>query len=152
MSKIKIGGIVLGLAVAGCFGVPLYGQSQAESNRTLSIKQQSIIPIAAYTATGDPEHLKTALNKGLDAGLTVNEIKEIMVHLYAYCGFPRSIRGLQTVMEVLEERKARGIQDELGRDASPVSNEQSKYERGKKNLRIFWDYAQKMWPLRGSCN
>lgn len=69
----------------------------------LTTKQQSIVPIAAYTAQGELQALKSALINGLDAGLTVNEIKEVIVHLYAYCGFPRSIRGLQTFMEVLNE-------------------------------------------------
>jgi alkylhydroperoxidase/carboxymuconolactone decarboxylase family protein YurZ len=74
------------------------------------------------------------LNEGLDAGLTINEIKEILVHLYAYCGFPRSIRGLQTFMEVIDERNAKGINDELGAEATPVNDESSKYNRGKENL------------------
>jgi 4-carboxymuconolactone decarboxylase len=43
----------------------------------LNLKQQSIIPIAAFTANGDIGRLKPALNQGLDAGLTVNEIKEV---------------------------------------------------------------------------
>jgi 4-carboxymuconolactone decarboxylase len=46
-------------------------------NQALSTKQQSIIPIAAFTANGDLDKLKTALQEGLAAGLTVNEIKEI---------------------------------------------------------------------------
>ena len=54
----------------------------------LSKRQQAIIPIAAFTASGDLDKLKAALIDGLDAGLTVNEIKEIPVHLYAYAGFP----------------------------------------------------------------
>jgi alkylhydroperoxidase/carboxymuconolactone decarboxylase family protein YurZ len=49
-------------------------------NQALSAKQQSIIPIAAFTANGDLAKLRTALHDGLDAGLTVNEIKEILVH------------------------------------------------------------------------
>ncbi|MFH0757669.1 MAG: carboxymuconolactone decarboxylase family protein [Bacteroidota bacterium] len=117
-----------------CFCGSLSAQNKAESNKALTTKQQCIVPIAALTANGDLQELKPALNKGLDAGLTVNEIKEILVHLYAYCGFPRSIRGLQTCMEVLEERKAKGIDDETGADASPISDEPGKYERGKKNL------------------
>jgi alkylhydroperoxidase/carboxymuconolactone decarboxylase family protein YurZ len=58
------------------------------TDQTLTQKQQSIIPIAAFTANGDLDKLKTALQDGLAAGLTVNEIKEILVHLYAYTGFP----------------------------------------------------------------
>ncbi|HOT65129.1 MAG TPA: carboxymuconolactone decarboxylase family protein, partial [Dysgonamonadaceae bacterium] len=44
------------------------------------------------------------------------------------------IRGLQTFMEVLDERKANGIADELGADASPINDDGNKYERGKKIL------------------
>jgi len=112
----------------------LNAQNNAESDKVLSKKQQNIIPIAAYAANGDLQQLKSALNEGLDAGLTITEIKEVIVHLYAYCGFPRSIRGLQTFMEVLDERKAKGITDEKGADASPVNDDLTKYERGKKNL------------------
>ena len=97
----------------------------------LTKKQQSLISIAAITAAGDLEALKPSLNKGLDAGLTINQIKESLVHLYAYCGFPRSIRGLQTFMEVLNERKAQGINDVSGAEASPIEDERSKYDRGK---------------------
>ncbi len=100
----------------------------------LSPAEQSIIAIAALTAKGDLSNLKPALNIGLEAGLTINQIKEVLVHLYAYCGFPRSIRGLQTFMEVLNEHKAKGINDVLGAEASPIPEEQSKYERGKKVL------------------
>ena len=126
--------ILMGVAVVSCLSGSLYAQSMFESNKTLTAKQQSIVPIAAYTAIGELQHLKSALNQGLDSGLTINEIKEVIVHLYAYCGFPRSIRGLQTFMEVLDERKARGITDETGAEASPVNEERSKYERGRENL------------------
>lgn len=111
-----------------------WAQSSIPENQSLTKEQQSIIPIAAYTAKGELQSLKSALNKGLDAGLTVNETKEAIVHLYAYCGFPRSIRGLQTLMTVLDERKAKGINDEWGAEASPIKDERSKYERGKEIL------------------
>lgn len=109
-------------------------QNKVNSSHALTSRQQSIIPIAALTAKGELQSLKPALNKGLDAGLTVNEIKEVIVHLYAYCGFPRSIRGLQTFMEVLDERKVKGINDNTGAEASPINDSTSKYERGKKVL------------------
>jgi len=127
--------LLIGLLVTlSCFSGKLYAQNTIETSKELSVKQQRIIPIAAYTSIGELEKLKTALNDGLDAGLTINEIKEAIVHLYAYCGFPRSIRGLQTFMEVLDERKAKAIIDETGAEASPVNDDRSKYERGKANL------------------
>jgi alkylhydroperoxidase/carboxymuconolactone decarboxylase family protein YurZ len=126
--------IIMALALVGYFYGTLPAQNEEESIKVLTAKQQSIIPIAAFTATGDLDHLKTALNDGLDAGLTMNEVKEVIVHLYAYCGFPRSIRGLQTFMEVLDGRKAKGINDVTGTEATPIIDDRSKYERGKENL------------------
>ncbi|WP_349318686.1 carboxymuconolactone decarboxylase family protein [Chitinophaga sp. MM2321] len=127
MRKIFIGLVIILSAVS----FMLKAQSNLGENMTLSAKQQSIIGIAAVTAKGDLAKLKTALNAGLEAGLTVNQIKEVIVHLYAYAGFPRSIRGLQTFMTVLDERKAKGINDVIGAEASPINAERSKYDRGK---------------------
>ncbi len=120
--------------VLGCLPFYISAQNKMSQDQQLTAKQQSIVQIAAVTAKGDLLALKPALNKGLEAGLTVNETKEVLVHLYAYCGFPRSIRGLQTFMEVLDERKAKGIIDKTGADASPIKEDNSKYERGKKVL------------------
>jgi len=106
-------------------------ETYAQSNEGLSVQQQNTVKISTLTAVGDLTNLKKSLNEGLDAGLTVSEIKESLVHLYAYCGFPRSIRGLQTFMEVIEERKAKGINDKQGNEASAINSDGSKYERGK---------------------
>ncbi|MFM2360080.1 MAG: hypothetical protein RLY16_2073 [Bacteroidota bacterium] len=104
------------------------------TNISLSAKEKSIISISSITAQGDLVKLKTELNIGLDSGLTINEIKEVLVHLYAYGGFPRSIRGLQTFMEVLKDRVAKGITDSTGKATSVINTEKNKYERGKKIL------------------
>lgn len=88
------------------------------TEQALSARQQAIPPIAAFMATSDLPALATALNAGLDAGLTVNEAKEILVQLYAYVGFPRSLNALGELMAVLERRKQRGIQDVPGREPS----------------------------------
>lgn len=118
-------------------------------NDLLSQKQEKIVIISAFTAKGELDKLKNELNAGLDAGLTVNEIKEVFVHLYAYCGFPRSIRGLQTFMSVLDERKAKGINDDWGREASPITNTRDKYERGKKVLQELSGVAIEGQPQAG---
>jgi hypothetical protein len=101
-----------------------------DENQALSAKQQSIVPIAAFTANGDLQKLKTALNEGLDAGLAVNEIKEVLVQMYAYCGFPRSLNGISTFMSVMEEREKKGIKDELGKEPSLMPGHKSIIELG----------------------
>lgn len=107
------------------------GHAQLSTPKTLDMKQEKLITIASFTAKGDLYKLKVQLNEGLDAGLTVNQVKEIIVHTYAYCGFPRAIRALQTLMAVLDERRAEGITDEWGPEASPITDTRDKYERGK---------------------
>ena len=115
----------------------------------LNRKQEKIVTIAAFAAKGELDKLTSELNAGLDAGLTVNEIKEVLVHLYAYSGFPRSIRGLQTFMTALDQRKAAGINDNWGREASPVSDTRDKYERGKEVLERLTGVAVEGRPQTG---
>lgn len=100
----------------------------------LSKKQEKIVTISSFAAMGELEKLRIELSAGLDAGLTVNEIKEVLVHLYAYSGFPRSLRGLQTFMSLLNERKLSGINENWGREASRIIDTRDKYERGKEIL------------------
>ena len=132
----------------GFLSLHLNAKNEMSTSQQLTAKRQSIAHISALTAQGKLQALKPALNKGLDAGLTVNEIKEVLVHLYAYCGFPRSIRGLQTFMEVIDDRKAKGIKDKMGADATPIQQEQPKYERGKKVLGELTEAPQDR-PLSG---
>jgi 4-carboxymuconolactone decarboxylase len=105
-------------------------EAQTMKNGGLNAKQQSLIPIAAFTANGDLQKLKTALNEGLDAGLTINEIKEVLVQLYAYTGFPRSLNSINTFIGALEERQQKGIKDEPGKEPSPMPTNKSSIELG----------------------
>jgi alkylhydroperoxidase/carboxymuconolactone decarboxylase family protein YurZ len=92
--------------------------SGARAEQTLSAKQQIIPLLAAFMATSDMPRLNAALTEGLDEGLNVSEAKEILVQLYAYSGFPRSLNALGELMKVVEARKQRGIQDAMGREPS----------------------------------
>jgi 4-carboxymuconolactone decarboxylase len=85
----------------------------------LTPRQQALAPIAAFTATGDQDRLRGALTAGLEAGLTIGEIKEILIQLYAYAGFPRSLNALGTFMAVLDERRTAGIDDPAGAEPTP---------------------------------
>ncbi len=40
-------------------------------------------------------------------------------------------------MNVVEDRKQRGIQDDTGKEATPVADSADKYERGGKTLETF---------------
>src|SRR5215211_737243 len=136
--------IALGLSLLGSINM----NAQTIKDRALDARQQNIVMISALTATGDLELLRKALNKGLDAGLTVNEIKEVLVQMYAYCGFPRSLNGINIFMSVLEERKKKGIKDETGKTATPIAGTADKYERGRKTLERLTGQPQSK-PAKG---
>ena len=105
-------------------------QSNMKKDQALDARQQAIVTISAFTAQGNMIQLAKALNTGLDAGLSINEIKEIIVQLYAYTGFPRSLNALNTFMSVLKERKDKGINDHLGKEPAPLPTNKSKLQFG----------------------
>lgn len=105
--------------------VAIYHPIHAQQNmkNVLNQRQQNIVAIACLEAKGDLDNLSSAIHTSLDEGLTVNEIKEILSHLYAYTGFPRSLNGLGVLQQVLTERKARGIEDKEGKGADLLPKE-----------------------------
>jgi alkylhydroperoxidase/carboxymuconolactone decarboxylase family protein YurZ len=117
--------MALCLSVGAMFSVTTHAAEASQpmtstpaSAATLSSQQQSIPLIAAFMATSDMPNLNTALNQGLDAGLSISETREILVQLYAYVGFPRSLNALNELMTVVQARKQRGINDAPGREPS----------------------------------
>jgi 4-carboxymuconolactone decarboxylase len=142
ISRMKTPFFLASILFVVVFNMNAKAQNKMTSIQSLDKKQQNIVGIAALTAVGDIEQLKMQLNKGLDAGLTINEIKEILVQLYAYCGFPRSLNGINAFMSILEDRKAKSITDPEGKPASPTIDT-GKYQTGKKNLQTLTGREEK---------
>ena len=71
----------------------------------LTAKETAIVDIGAWTARGEQDKLGAAFKAGFDAGLTLNEAKELVGQLYAYCGFPRALNAAGTLMKVADEVK-----------------------------------------------
>ena len=69
----------------------------------LTAKENAIVDIGAWTARGEQDKLGAAFKAGFDAGLTLNEAKELVGQLYAYCGFPRALNAAATLMKVWTE-------------------------------------------------
>lgn len=66
----------------------------------LTAKENAIVDIGAWTARGEQDKLGAAFKAGFDAGLTLNEAKELVGQLYAYCGFPRALNAAATLMKI----------------------------------------------------
>jgi 4-carboxymuconolactone decarboxylase len=71
----------------------------------LDIKSREIATIAALTALGNARpQLEVHINAALNVGLTREEIKEIIIQMSVYSGFPSAINGLIAAEKVFNER------------------------------------------------
>ena len=116
----------------------------------LTDKQLAMVPIAFYATRGDLVQLKPALAQGLASGLTVNELREIFAHQYAYAGFPRALNGLLTLQNLLKERAEQGIQDTPG-DAPKHTGHSDYYALGTHTLNTLSgrDNSAVLWQFDG---
>ncbi len=89
--------------------------------------------IACDEAKGDLIALESATHNGLEAELTVSQIKEALSQLYAYTGFPRSLNALGVLQNVVESRKSKDKRVIMGEDASPLGDE---YDALKEGTRV----------------
>lgn len=89
--------------------------------------------IACDEAMGDLIALESAIHNGLEAELTVSQIKEALSQLYAYTGFPRSLNALGVLQNVVDSRKSKDKRVIMGEDASPLGEE---YDALKEGTRV----------------
>ena len=89
--------------------------------------------IACDEAKGDLVALESVIHKGLEAELTVSQIKEALSQLYAYTGFPRSLNALGVLQRVIGDRQAKGVKVLMGEDASLLGED---YDALKEGTRV----------------
>ncbi len=99
----KYGHLVPGMAQS----VVDFAYGQQYSRPGLDLKSRYIATIAALTALGGQTapQLKVNIEGGLKAGLTQQEIAELIWQMSLYGGFPASINALNTALEVFEENE-----------------------------------------------
>ncbi len=86
--------------------------------------------IACNEAKGDLAALEPAIQAGLDAGLTVNQVKEALSQLYAYTGFPRSLNALGVLQKIVESQKSKVESIIEGKEASPLPSDYDALREG----------------------
>lgn len=72
----------------------------------LDHKTRSMLNLAMLTALGKPAELKLHVKGALTNGLTVDEIKEILLHATVYCGIPAGLDAFKAAHEVLKAEGA----------------------------------------------
>jgi 4-carboxymuconolactone decarboxylase len=67
----------------------------------LSLRDRSLVTIAALAAMGDDDHLDVYLRRGLESGLTRGQISEALTHLAFYAGWPKATKALTALTRTL---------------------------------------------------
>ena len=76
------------------------------SRPALNLREREIATIAALTAMGTAQpQLKAHIAGGLNAGLSREEIVEILMQMAIYAGVPAVLNGLEAAREVFAARE-----------------------------------------------
>jgi len=70
----------------------------------LSPRDRSLVTIAMTQAAYQTDQLRVHLRRGLDNGITPEELSELMAQVTLYSGFPSGVNGSRVLAEVLTER------------------------------------------------
>ena len=75
------------------------------SRSGLDLKLREIATVAALTALGNAApQLKVHIHAALNVGCSEEEIKEVIIQMAVYVGFPVALNAMAIVKEVLDER------------------------------------------------
>ncbi|QRE75140.1 carboxymuconolactone decarboxylase family protein [Methylobacterium aquaticum] len=72
----------------------------------LDRKTRSMLNLAMLTALSKPAELKLHVKGALANGVSVDEIKEILLHATVYCGIPSGLEAFKAAHEVLKAEGA----------------------------------------------
>lgn len=78
----------------------------AWSRPGLTLKTRSMLNLAMLTALSKPAEIKLHVKGALANGVTVDEIKEILLHATVYCGIPAGLDAFKAAHEVLVKEGA----------------------------------------------
>ena len=72
----------------------------------LDRKTRSMLNLAMLTALNRPAEIKLHVKGALNNGVTVEEMKEVLLHAAIYCGIPAALDAFKVTNQVLEEEGA----------------------------------------------
>ena len=118
----------------------------------LTAKENAIIDIGAAVTRGEQDKLGAAFKAGFDAGLTLNEAKELVGQLYAYCGFPRALNAAGTLQRVVESSKLKVESSDSTRSTRSTRLNDSPFLLGERAIEIGTDNQTKLCggPVKGA--
>jgi 4-carboxymuconolactone decarboxylase len=72
----------------------------------LDLKYRSLVVVSVLAAIGQTEELKPHLRGALNLGWTVDELREALLQIGGYAGFPAAHEALDVLSEISKEEAA----------------------------------------------
>lgn len=116
-----------------------FARGEIWNRRGLNLKSREFATLAMVTVLGNQSHSVQAHVEGaLRAGATETEIKELLLHMTVYAGYPKALAAIAVAQQTFTDLKQRGIpaaspQPELESRQQAESNE-VRYQRGLEAL------------------
>lgn len=70
----------------------------------LARRDRSLVTLGILIASGKTNELKNHVRAGLNNGLTVTELQEVLIQAIPYAGFPAVAEAIEATVSVLRER------------------------------------------------
>jgi len=104
-----------------------FGEIYARDRLDNTMKELAVVAALTAMGTAAPQ-LRVHIHAALHVGCTPEEIREVIIQMCGYAGFPATLNAFKILMEVVQE---------TGRTLSTASlhaGSEGRYERGKKLL------------------
>ena len=75
------------------------------SGKGLERRQRSILNLGMLAALGRSHEFKLHFRGALNNGVTLSELKDVLLQITGYCGFPAGVESFRLAREVLQEMK-----------------------------------------------
>ena len=75
------------------------------SGKGLERRQRSILNLGMLAALGRSHEFKLHFRGALNNGVTLSELKDVLLQITGYCGFPAGVESFRLAREVLNEMK-----------------------------------------------
>jgi len=104
-----------------------FGEIYARETLDNRTKEQAVVAALTAMGTAAPQ-LKVHIHAALHVGCTPEEIREIIIQMCGYAGFPATLNAMGTLVEVLQETR------QALPKTSVHAGSEGRYERGKELL------------------
>jgi 4-carboxymuconolactone decarboxylase len=83
----------------------------------LAPRDRSLVTIAALIANGDAQQLPFHISRGMDSGLTRDQVSEVITHLAFYAGWPKAMSAVPFAKVAFEAREEPAASSTTGHQA-----------------------------------